>query len=95
MKRTLICAVALGVLTAPCAAQADYDRKLEKAVMGIVAKKMGELRGGLSYDAGPAQLVVPDQDQTGSIVTFGTPAPPTADGMAPSIERRMPRIIAY
>jgi hypothetical protein len=34
-----------------------YDRKLEAAVMRIVAGRIGEIRGGLAADLGPVLVV--------------------------------------
>ena len=38
-----------------------YDRKLEQAVIDIVANKIGDIRGGFSYDAKPVFVIVQDQ----------------------------------
>ena len=46
------------MLAAPAAAETRYDRKLEQAVHDIVARKMGDIRGGFSYDAKPQFVVV-------------------------------------
>ena len=97
MKALMICAAASAALGVPAAAETPYDRKLEQAVLTIVAKRMGEIRGGFSYDAKPAVVVVQDQIitdatgiETGRLVTL---APP--EGLASAIERRISRIIAF
>ncbi|WP_214473556.1 hypothetical protein [Mesorhizobium sp. dw_380] len=95
--KTLLCAVALGaIIIAPAIAETRYDRNLEKAAMGIVAGKMGDIRGGFSYRQVPQLVVVPNPP----------PAPPVAvehpreqasggrdDGLSPAVERQMPRTI--
>jgi hypothetical protein len=95
--KTLLCGVALLVVIAtPAAAETAYDRNLEKAVMGIVASKIGEIRGGFSYGQMP-QLVVPPE---------AAPALPVAtehsrkeasgngnDSLVPAVERRVSRTI--
>ena len=59
--RTLLCGVALlAVIAAPAVAETRYDRKLEQAVVEIVAGKMGDIRGGFSYKQVPQLVVVPD-----------------------------------
>lgn len=67
MKMLVICAAVLAAFAAPAAAEIRYDRKIEQAVMEIVAKKMGDLRGGFVYDARPAMIAVPDRMITGSV----------------------------
>jgi hypothetical protein len=60
MWKTLVCGVAvLAVLAglSPATAERPYDRKLEKAVMAIVAARIGDIRGSFSYAQAP-QLVV-------------------------------------
>ena len=67
MKMLVICAAILAALGGPAAAEIRYDRKLEQAVMEIVARKIdGELRGGFVYDAKPAMVTVADGMITGS-----------------------------
>lgn len=59
--RTLLCGVALlAVIAAPAVAETPYDRNLEKAAVGIVASKMGDIRGGFSYKQVPQLVVVPE-----------------------------------
>jgi hypothetical protein len=98
MKALMSCAAALAVLAAPAAAQTRYDRKLEQAVLTIVAAKMGDIRGGFAYDAKPVFVVVQDSMTTGStgietdrLATLA--APP--EGLARAVERRISRIIAF
>jgi hypothetical protein len=95
--KTLLCGVALlAIIATPAAAETRYDRNLEKAAMGIVASKMGDLRGGFSYKQVP-QLVV---------VSEPAPASPVAaeplreqasgdrhDGLSPAVERQVSRTI--
>ena len=67
MKMLVICGAVLAATAAPVAAEIRYDRKLEQAVMEIVAKKMGDLRGGFSHDVKPVMVTVQDRMITGSI----------------------------
>ncbi|MBX3583782.1 MAG: hypothetical protein KF810_17990 [Rhizobiaceae bacterium] len=53
----VLLAVPMGV---PSVAQPRYDRKLEEAVMAIVASKVGDIRGGFGLDARPGMVVVQD-----------------------------------
>ena len=95
--KTLLCGVALvATIVAPVAAETRYDRNLEKAALGIVASKMGDIRGGFSYKQVPQLVVLPD------------PVPPPAnatehpavqasggrdDGLSPAVERQVSRTI--
>ncbi|AEH90033.1 hypothetical protein NKI77_24425 [Mesorhizobium opportunistum] len=93
--KTLLCGAAfLAVIAAPAAAETSYDRNLEKAAVGIVAGKMGDIRGGFSYKQVPQLVVVPDP----------APAPPAehpreqasggrGDGLSPAVDRQVPRTI--
>jgi hypothetical protein len=66
--RTLLCGVAfLAVIAAPAMAETRYDRNLEKAVMAIVASKIGDIRGGFSYKQAPQFVVMPDSVSTASV----------------------------
>ncbi|WP_246689227.1 hypothetical protein [Mesorhizobium sp. M8A.F.Ca.ET.207.01.1.1] len=54
--KTLLCGTALlAVIVVPAAAETPYDRNLEKAATGIVAGKMGGIRGGDAAACGRAQ----------------------------------------
>jgi hypothetical protein len=93
--KTLLCGVALcAVLVAPAVAETRYDRSLEKAAVGIVAGKMGNIRGGFSYKQVPQLVVVP-----GAAPAAVTERPREeatgrpADGLSPAVERRVSRTI--
>ena len=67
MKSLVLCATILAAcFAAPASAEIRYDRKLEQAVMAIVAKKMGDLRGAFSHDIEPAIVTAMDRMTTGS-----------------------------
>ncbi|MER9652344.1 hypothetical protein NKJ26_02360 [Mesorhizobium sp. M0152] len=90
MKMLLCGAAVLAVIAAPAAAETRYDRNLEKAAVGIVASKMGDIRGGFSYKQVP-QLVIapaapvehPRKEAAGDV----------DDGLSPAVERRASRRI--
>ena len=67
IKTLVFCGAVLAACATPASAEIRYDRKLEQAVMEIVAKKIGDLRGGFSHDARPAIVSVQDRITTGSI----------------------------
>lgn len=102
MKMPMICIAMLAALGMPATADTQYDRKLEKAVMGIIAGKMGGLRGGFAYDVKPAFVMVPepvapDPVVTGSIVMHNptTVGRGWQDGLALAVERKVSRFIAF
>ena len=89
--KALGCALAVIVLVGQATAEPRYDRKLEEAVMAIVAGKIGDIRGGFALDARPILVVVQND------IIMGTSdmraarlapwdAPP--EGMAHATERR-------
>lgn len=89
--KSLLCAMALlAGMAAPAAAEARYDRNLEKAVIDIVAGRMGGIRGGFAYNQVPQ--LVPDAATAPAIA----PEHPREeakrdldDGLAPAVERRI------
>ena len=95
--RTLLCGVALSAaIVAPAAAETRYDRSLEKAAMGIIAGKMGDIRGGFSYKQVPQLVVLPDPGPA----PVGAPEPPReqasgdrGDGLSPAVDRQVSRTI--
>jgi hypothetical protein len=99
MKMLIGVAAAIAVLATPVAAQTRYDRKLEQAVMEIVARKMGEIRGGFSYDEKPVFVVVQDKMTTSSVAAEKTarlaaPAAPP-EGLMRAVERNVSRIVTF
>lgn len=84
MRTILVCGVAVVAVALPAMAERPYDRNLEKAVMEIVASRMGDIRGGFSYAQVP-QLV--------AVQNLPLPAPQEIhapdgnDGLAPAVER--------
>ena len=92
--KTVLCGVAFfAAMAVPAGAETRYDRNLEKAVMDIVAGKMGGLRGGFSFKQVPKLVVLPE----------ATPAMPATepprneasgnDGLMPAVERPVSRTI--
>ena len=98
MKALMSCVAALTVLATPAVAGGRYDRTLEQAVLGIVAAKMGDIRGGFSYDAKPQIVVTHDAMYTGSIgIETARLAKPAIEpeSMLSADERKISRIIVY
>ena len=102
MHKVLICAALSAAFAMPAFAGTQYDRKLERAAIEIVAAKMGELRGGFSFDAKPAFVTVEPAEQrddtvTGSIVptTFAGGEKDWGRDLAPAVERRISRVIFF
>jgi hypothetical protein len=88
--KALVCAVSAIALVGPATAQSRYDRKLEEAVMAIVAAKVGEIRGGFAFDAKPVMVIVQDNTVMGTTdMNAATDTPP--EGMARATDRRMAR----
>ncbi|MER9018842.1 hypothetical protein [Mesorhizobium sp. M0898] len=95
--RSLLGSIALAAIFAASAgAETRYDRKLEEAVMGIVAGKIGEIRGGFSYRQAPQFVIVPDtlpkapsSADRPRIQVSGD----SSDGLTPAVERRVSRTI--
>lgn len=87
-------AVAAIVLTGAASAETRYDRRIEEAAIGIVAEKIGDIRGGFSFDARPV-FVTDGKDaiRTGSVAAprAAESADPWRDGLAPATERRLSR----
>lgn len=90
---SFLCGMALlSAMAAPVAAETRSDRNLEKAVMDIVAGKMGNIRGGFSYKQAPQ--LVPQE----AAPTAPAPAEPREqashnDGLMPAVERPVSRTI--
>jgi hypothetical protein len=78
MMKALLCGMAaLAVPFSPAAAGAfepHYDHALEKAAAGIVASKIGDIRGGFSFDQKPRLVLLPpaagDGDQGRATATI-------------------------
>ena len=92
--KTLLCGVALlAVMVVPAAAETPYDRNLEKAAIGIVAGKMGDIRGGFSYKQIPQLVVSPDPSPVATEHAREQASGGRDDGLSPAIERQAPRTI--
>jgi hypothetical protein len=92
--RTLLCGVAfLAVIAAPAVAETRYDRKLEQAVVEIVAGKMGNIRGGFSYKQVPQFVVVPDAPVAPVEPPRKQASGDAGDGLVPAVERPVSRTI--
>ena len=92
--RTLLCGVAfLAVIAAPAMAETRYDRKLEQAVVEIVAGKMGNIRGGFSYKQVPQLVVVPDMPVVPVEPPRKQASGDAGDGLMPTVERQVSRTI--
>lgn len=92
--RTLLCGVALlAVIAAPAVAETRYDRKLEQAVVEIVAGKMGNIRGGFSYKQVPQLVVVPDAPVVPVEPSRKQASGDVGDALMPAVERPVSRTI--
>ena len=69
------------------AAQQRYDRKLEEAAMGIVASKMGEIRGSFAFDTRPVMIVIKGDVFRATVEINGTPRPAPSDGLTRAVEQ--------
>jgi hypothetical protein len=88
MQRLLIVALAMSCGTAPVSAgelsrgkigifeRPAYDRKLEQAVMRIVAGRIGEIRGPLATDMGPLLVALGNERARATDASSTPPAPP-------------------
>ncbi len=71
MKTLMIGVAVLAALAVPAAAETRYDRKLERAMLEIVARKMtAELRGGFSYEARPTLVAAQDMMGGGAVTSI-------------------------
>src|SRR5262245_16900205 len=88
MKALWAGAAAIGFLPAMALAEAQYDRTIEKAAAGIVATKIGEIRGGFSFNAKLTSLVAPEDPAAdpSTIPNATVNAGPWQDGLAPAVE---------
>ncbi|WP_027142347.1 hypothetical protein [Mesorhizobium sp. WSM3626] len=95
--KTLLCGAAfLAVMVLPAAAETPYDRNLEKAALGIVAGKIGDIRGGFSYKQVPQLVVLPDPAPPSAVVTEHPREQASGnrdDGLSPAVERQVLRTI--
>ena len=92
--RTLLGGVALlAIIAAPAMAETRYDRKLEQAVVEIVAGKMGNIRGGFSYKQVPQLVVVPDVPAAPVESSPKQASGGAGDGLTPAVEREVSRTI--
>lgn len=93
--KSFLCGMALcAAMVAPAAAETRYDRNLEKAVLDIVAARMGDIRGGFSYKQVPQLVVLPEAAAAAPAVA----EPPRKqvsgdDGLMPAVERPVSRTI--
>jgi hypothetical protein len=91
-------AALLAVATTASAAERRYDIKLEKAVMEIVAAKIGDIRGGFSYASKPAFVILQASGDSRMISLESARAELIrvfADGLVPTVERNVSRVIVF
>ncbi|UCI06907.1 hypothetical protein [Mesorhizobium sp. B1-1-8] len=93
--KSYLCGMALlAAMGAPAAAETRYDRNLEKAVLDIVAGKMGSIRGGFSYKQVPRFVIVPEATPILPVVVEPPRSQTSAnDGLMPAVERPAPRTV--
>jgi hypothetical protein len=88
MAKLLAGLAVFGLAANAAAAETRYDRKIEQAALAIVASRMGELRGGFSFNAGPVFVMGSDAINTGSVAAPGGAASAAQwrDGVAPAVK---------
>ena len=86
--KALGCALAAFVLAGQATAQPRYDRKLEEAVMAIVAAKIGDIRGGFAFGAKPVMVVVQNDVVMGT-TDMNSATDRLPEGMARATDRRI------
>ncbi|MDX8512443.1 hypothetical protein [Mesorhizobium captivum] len=92
MKSLLCTMVLVMAMAAPLAAETRYDRNLEKAVVDIVASKMGNIRGGFSYKEVPQLVVLPEAAPTAPVPVEPRKQASNKDLM-PAVERPVSRTV--
>ena len=93
--KSLLAGVMLALTIMPAAAETQHDRKLEQAVMDIVAAKMGDLRGALPWTMAMA-IVSNDGMTTASVGLSGLANLEISgwnNGLAVARERRISAIV--
>ncbi|RUM97232.1 hypothetical protein EET67_13865 [Pseudaminobacter arsenicus] len=98
MRMLLAGAALLAVATAASAAEMRYDVKLEKAVMEIVAARIGDIRGGFSHGVKPAFVTLQASNDRGAIFLESARAElirSFGDGLVPTVERNVSRVIVF
>ena len=86
--KALVCAVLALALAGSATAEPRYDRKLEEAVMAIVAAKIGDIRGGFAFGARPVMVVVQNDVVMGT-TDMNSAADRLPEGMARATDRRI------
>lgn len=90
--KSLLCGIALVTAIAlPVAAETRYDRNLEKAVIEIVACKIGNIRGGFSYKQAPQLVVLPEVAPVAPVPVEPRKQASNNDGLMPAVERPVSR----
>lgn len=93
--KALVCALAAIVLAGQATAQPRYDRKLEEAVMKIVASRIGDIRGGFAFDARPVMVVVRDDDTVMGTTDMNAARLAPPEGMAAQAVHRFASPTAF
>jgi hypothetical protein len=105
MIRLLSGAAILAVLAASAAAEPRHDVRLEKAVMTIVAKRIGDIRGGFSLQEKPvfirtasASVGPTDPIETGTVTApkiYSDRRVMTPDDIAALRQRKVSRVVLF
>jgi hypothetical protein len=92
--KSFLCGMALVMaMVVPAAAETRYDRNLERAVMDIVASKIGDIRGGFSYKQIPKLVVLPEIAPAAPTPVEPPKQASNNDGLMPAVERPVSRIV--
>jgi hypothetical protein len=95
MKTLWAGVAAIGLLTTSALAETRYDRNIDQAAAKIVAGKIGDIRGGFSYDAKPVFVTTIEAAKADPMSTHSIPvrAGQWKDGLAPAVERKVSQIV--
>ena len=94
MKALWAGAIAIGLLPTSAFAESEYDHSIDRAAAGIVAARIGEIRGGFSFNARLASVLAPETPAADPNATRNATvdAGPWQDGLAPAAERKIPQL---
>lgn len=81
MKTVWAGALLCAFVATPALAESRYDRNIEQAAMDIVAGKIGDIRGGLAFNAKGIFITIQDLTSTDAVLSRA------AQARAPKIDQ--------